>query len=134
MKKVIVVLLVLGLMVFGLTYQPQASIIPIQQAVIQQSMAVTTVGDLRYTFTVGTLTKTTAGVHLKLEDLTTAETVIDQEFTETYTFSSGLTVAVRNAIGKKMQTAIDEYKELKTLRESAGFTGAPAILEGQLSL
>ena len=97
-------------------------------------MTVTTVGDLRMTLSEGTLTRTSVGIHLKLEDLSLAETVIDREFTESYTFSEGLTIAIRNSIGIKMQAAIIDYKELKALRVSAGFTGAPAVLEGQLSL
>ena len=87
---------------------------------------------LTKTVTEGPLTATTASLHLELKD--NDVTVINQNFSDGYTQAVGLTVNVRNAILKKMQEAIDIYRILEAIKQKAGYSDAPGIVEGQLDL
>lgn len=84
------------------------------------------------TVTHGVLTASSVSLHLKLED--GEATVIDEDFPESYTQADGLTVAVRDAILKKMQKAIDNYKLIAAEKAKQGYIDAPATVNSQLIL
>ena len=87
---------------------------------------------LTKTVTHGALTATSAALHLLLKD--NGITVIDQDFPESYTQATGLTVDVRNAIGKAMQKAIDEYRVLAAEKLRQAYIDAPGVVQEQLNL
>ena len=87
---------------------------------------------LTKTVTSGPLTARTASLHLELKD--NGVTVIDRHFFESYTQSIGLTVEVRESIRRKMQKAIDAYRRIEAIKQKAGYSTAPGIVEGQLNL
>ena len=87
------------------------------------------------------LTKTTTkkmpangnvGVHFKLDDA--AVTVIEKDYTESFTKGEGATEAVENAIAKAIQKDVDEYKENKAMFDSAAMDTAVSNIDGKVTL
>ncbi len=83
------------------------------------------------------------GIHLKLEDddrldldptVGMKHIVIDKDFSESFTKGEGATTAVKQAIGKKAQAAIDEYKEARAMFVSATYETARTQIDGALTL
>lgn len=100
-------------------------LIPLRRAEAQQ-------GVLTVTVTSGSLTATTASLHLELKD--DGAVVISRDFSESYTQAVGLTAEVRDSITKKMQAAIDAYRKLEAEKARPGYINAPGVIEGNLDL
>jgi hypothetical protein len=79
------------------------------------------------------------GIHLLLQDdnhpITAGTvTVIDEDFTENYSAGQGMSDAVRNAVGKKAQEAIDEYIANKKLYNKTAYGTAVTQISNALVL
>jgi len=58
--------------------------------------------------------------------------VINKVYSQGYDPETGPTVEVRDKIEAEMQLDINSYKAKKAVYDSAGYTNAPAVIEGNL--
>jgi len=77
-------------------------------------------------------TENKVGLHLELKD--DGVVVIDEDFTEDYAPGVGVTNDIRDAIGNKMQAAIDQYKMLKNRFDAAAYKTVRTQVDNNLTL
>lgn len=85
-------------------------------------------------------TENTVGMHLVLTDDARPDlgdgeqVVIDQDFSENFSPGEGIVNEVRDAIGGKIQAAIDEYKRKKTIYDAPTYETARTQIDNALTL